>query len=248
MPDEDGFPTDEEIVEIYNLVNTGTAFMNPVASPIADLEALIASQLIPLGVLAATPDDNGVPNWTQQNFTDLVASLNALDTPIENFLKHTDRTSGTSFPGDITNQNATFLALTSVSVSLLDIENKINQGTTDTITEFFGSLTDFPPIIEGWIDLLTDLDQKIQIIAPYEPPAFPNQPMPVATIAEIDSWATQMNDARAQETQSYDDGIKTIINWAMASSLITPNIVWRDFVNDVVATPELQALLPEVQE
>jgi len=248
MPDEDGFATDEETVEIYNLVNTGTAFKNNVAQSITDLEAVITDQVPKLTTLSALTDPNGILNWDQQDLIDLIAAINALSDPLVDFRAHTDRVSGTSFPGDITNQNGTFLALISVSDTLADIEAKINQGETDTITDFFGSLTDFPPIIAEWIDFLTDLDLKIQILAPYQPPEFPNQPLPVATIAEIDTWAPQMDGARSQENQAYDDAITTIINWAMASTLISPSGIWRDFVFDVTATPALQALLPEAEE
>lgn len=248
MPDEDGFPTDEETVEIYNLVSTGTAFKNDVAQPIVDLNAVIADQITKLTPFAALIDPNGIVNWVQQDLIDLIAALNSLATPLVNFRTHTDRVSGTTFPGDITNPNPNFLSLISVSTTLADIEAKINQGETDTITDFFGSLTAFPPIIAGWISFLTDLDLKIQILSPYQPPEFPNQPMPVATIDEIESWGPQMDDTRSQENASYNNAITTIINWAMSTILISPDAVWRDFVHDVTATPALQILIPEVDD
>lgn len=247
MPDEDGFPTDAETVQIYNLVDAGTAFQNPVAQSIADLKVLIADQMGKLVVLEAIANPNGIINWSQIDFTNLIAALGDVDVALDDFLTHTNRTSGTSFPGDILSTQPSFLSLTAVSVSLLEIEGKINQGESDSITNFFGSLTDFPPIIAGWIEFLTDLDLKIQIIAPYQPPEFPDQPLPVATIAEVTGWTLQMDTTRTQESASFDSGIATIIKWSMASSLITPSGVWRDFVHDVVATPELQALLPEVE-
>jgi len=248
MPDEDGFPTDDEIVEIYNLVNTGTAFQNSVSGPIATLKALIVDQTTKLTTLAATPDPNGILNWLQADLNSLITELGNTDTALDDFLTHTNRISGTSFPGDILSTKPSFLALLAVSVTLLDIETRIGEGISDSIDDFFGSLTDFPALIAGWIDFLTDMDLKIQILPPYIPPEFPNQPLPAATIAEVASWGPQMDTTRSQETGSFNSAIETIIKWSMATTLISPSGVWRDFVFDVVATPELQELLPEAEE
>lgn len=248
MPDEDGFATDEEIAEIYFLIDAGNAFQNAVATPIADLKALIADQVGKLTTLGAIGDPNSIDNWVQADFPDLITELGNADSALDDFLPHTNRISGTTFPGDILSTKPSFLALLAVSVTVLDIETRIGLGTTDTITDFFGSLSDFPDIIAGWIDFLTDLDLKIQILAPYEPPDFPNQPLPIPTTAEVASWGPLLDTTRSNETGSFNSAIETIIKWSMATTLVDPSGVWRDFVNDVVATPELQALLPEADE
>lgn len=248
MADEDGYPTNEDTVALYNLVNSGQAFQNPVAGPIAALKAVIADQLPKFTALEAIIDPNGVPNWFQADFTSLIAALGILDTALDDFLTHTNRTSGVSFPGDISGVNPSFLALIAVSATLQEIESAIGGGTTDTVTDFFDSLSSYPPILEEWTEFLTDLDLKIQIIDPYDPPDYPDQPLPFDTISEIQSWAPQLDTTRSTENGNYNSGISTIIKWALAGQLVQPSGVWRDFVHDVVGTPALQEILPEPLE
>lgn len=243
MADQDGYPTNEDIGAIYELVDSGTAFQNPCATPIATLKSVIADQTPKLTVLAAISDPNGIPNWIQGNFTPVIAALETLDAALDEFLLHTDRLSGVSFPGDIASPKPSFMALTSVSVTLAQIEAAIGGGTTDAITDFFGSLTEYPATLAIWEEFITDLDLKIQILPPYTPPDYPDQPMPVETATYLSGLGPELDSKRSTETGNYNAGIQKAIKWAMAGNLTQPSGVYRDFIYDIVATPELQALL-----
>lgn len=234
--------------EIYDLIVSGDAFVNPVEIAIGDAMMTVSNQITEINSLASITDPNGIDNWTQSDLVTLAVDLGNLNDALSDLLTHTDRISGVTL--NFQSQLPTFFTLISIWTSLADIQQQINDAggneTLDPSIAFFASLTFFPEYLEENIAFLEDFDQKIQLIDPYDDPEFV-QPLPTETQDDIEEIIQTINDFITSENNAFNTAINTITRWSMAGAMAAPSEAWRDFVVDVVASDELADLVGEIE-